>query len=129
LLADVGFDGTRVTDAGLSHLANAELQMLSVADTAVTDKGIMQLGAAKKMRRLDLSGTAVTDASIKFITETYPELHEIRIQNVADITDDGIIELHKNEKLIWLYVSNNQFGNATLIKLQVLLTNLRVETR
>jgi hypothetical protein len=54
---------TRVTDAGLKHLAGMKrLDCLELAKTRVTDAGLKHLAEAPELRALVLSGTDVTDA-------------------------------------------------------------------
>ena len=52
-LTRLDLSGTKVTNAGLKHLAKAkDLTELDLADTQVTDAGLNELAGLKNLRRL-----------------------------------------------------------------------------
>lgn len=129
-LQSVSVADTRVTDAGIAHLANcAELRNLNVANTDITDRGMAHLRNAGEMYRLNLNGTQITDRTVEMIYESYPNLWELRIRGVENLSDETAFKLTRIEKLTWLWIHPGQFENATLLKMQVQLTNLRVQQR
>ena len=57
--------GTKVTDAGLAHLANIKsLTQLHLERTAVTDAGLAHLSGLENLEYLNLYGTQITDAGL-----------------------------------------------------------------
>src|SRR5262249_22775060 len=65
--------GTRVTGAGLKHLAGLKnLQTLVLIDTKVTDAGLKELAGLKNLRRLELQGTKVTREGAAELEKTLP---------------------------------------------------------
>jgi hypothetical protein len=51
---------------------------LCLGTTRVTDKGLRTLKGLTALRRLDLTGTKVTDAGVKDLKKTLPKLLVIR---------------------------------------------------
>ena len=59
---------TRLTDAGLDHLAgNAGLETLLVGGTQVTDEGLARLAAFPRLRKLSVFDTQVGDAGLEHL--------------------------------------------------------------
>ena len=65
-LSSLDLAGTRITDAGLAHLAKLPLNReLNLGNTAVTDAGIVaHLGKKATLNIVDLRGTAVGKAGL-----------------------------------------------------------------
>jgi RNA polymerase sigma factor (sigma-70 family) len=65
---------TRVTDAGLVHLAEwmPYLQWLDLNDTKITDAGLRHLKGLKHLRRLDVRKTNVTEAGVEELRRALP---------------------------------------------------------
>lgn len=64
-------DNTRITDAGLDHLAPG-LRSLSLRYTRITDAGLERLESIPSLRYLSLGGTAVTDRGVDRLLEAFP---------------------------------------------------------
>jgi hypothetical protein len=65
---------TRVTDAGLAHLAEwmPHLEWLELSDTQVTDAGLRSIVGLKHLRRLDVRKTKVTAAGAEELHRALP---------------------------------------------------------
>ncbi len=50
------------------------LDWLILADTPVTDEGVLKLEGLRELKQLDLSGTKVTDKAKARLREMYPGL-------------------------------------------------------
>jgi hypothetical protein len=87
-VVEVDLSGTKVTDAGLKHLA-----------------------ALKGLWRLDLSGTKVTDAGMKPLT-ALKGLKELFLANNPKVTDKGLKELTALTGLQRLELSGTKVTNA-----------------
>lgn len=69
--------GTKVTDAGLAHIAEMKnLTRLHLEKTAVTDAGLVKLSKLRKLEYLNLYGTQVSDAGLTHLS-SLPELHRL----------------------------------------------------
>jgi RNA polymerase sigma factor (sigma-70 family) len=71
---------TRVTDAGLVHLAEwmPLLQSLDLNGTKITDAGLLHLKGLKHLRRLDVSKTNVTEAGVGELRRALPNAKILR---------------------------------------------------
>ena len=71
---------TRVTDAGLVHLAEwmPFLQWVDLNDTKVTDAGLQHLKGLKHLRRLDVRKTNVTEAGVADLRRSLPGAEILR---------------------------------------------------
>jgi RNA polymerase sigma factor (sigma-70 family) len=67
---------TRVTDAGMEHLAEwmPHLEWLELSDTQVTDAGLRFLKGLRHLRHLDVRRTKVTDAGVEDLRRALPGL-------------------------------------------------------
>jgi len=80
---------TRVTDAGLAHVARLTgLEELHLDNCPVTDAGVAQLAPLSHLRILDFKGTRVTDAGLA-IVRRFPHLQALYLTR-APITDAGL---------------------------------------
>lgn len=68
-------NGTKVTDAGVRHLAARPDKFLGLrlADTAVSDAAIPDLKRFTKVTALDLNGTKVTEAGARELAAALPK--------------------------------------------------------
>ena len=66
---------TRITDAGLVHLAGlTSLELLDLSRTRVTDAGLVHLAGLTNLKVVDLSGTRITDEGVSALMRTRPNL-------------------------------------------------------
>jgi hypothetical protein len=88
------FEGTDLTDAGLSALAGLEgLQGLALSGTRITDAGLVSLRRLARLRRLYLDQTRIGDAGLVQL-EGLEELEELDLHDTR-VTDDGITRLQR----------------------------------
>jgi hypothetical protein len=74
-LRDIVLTGTRVTDAGLLHVAKVRnLVSLDVSMTKVTDEGIAHLKGMPKLRDLMIFETKVTRRGVAELRKSIPQL-------------------------------------------------------
>lgn len=95
LLHDLALDRTGITDRSLKRLGTMRLQQLTVGNTRITDQGIKQLaqrqGAGDYLNDLDLTGTAISDASIPSLISMH-RLNRLAIAGTK-LTDEGVKHL------------------------------------
>jgi internalin A len=83
---------TKVTDAGLKELAALKrLLYLNLEKTSVTDAGLKQLTPLKELRTLYLAETKVTDAGLKELT-AFTKLQNLGLGGTR-VTDAGVKQL------------------------------------
>jgi len=87
--------GGDITDSGLLHLRNLNLERISVTSRTVTDLGIKYLGEQQPyLREIDLKcSPLISDTGLDNLAEL--GLQSICLQELPNITDDGIIGLRK----------------------------------
>ncbi|HEY3967373.1 MAG TPA: hypothetical protein VGM05_22625 [Planctomycetaceae bacterium] len=79
-------DGTRITDAGLSHLRGmAHLRTLSLAATEISDAGAQMLKDVPSLRHLDLRRTRLTNSSLAPLVA----LRQLELLNLSGTLVDG----------------------------------------
>jgi hypothetical protein len=144
---------TRITDAGLAHLAKLgqleELKLSGVID--LTDTGLVRLRGLKNLRTLDLSGTMVTndglahlsgltglqklDLSVNQITNSglvhlsgLTGLHELGI-NQTGVTDAGLEHLQALHQLRTLRLNRGFFSDEAIAGLTAAIPGLDVSQR
>jgi len=121
---NVGFGvalGTpRPTDLGP---ADGEAECRIAGGTRVTDLGVTKLTALKRLRALDLSGSAITASGVKTLA-TLPNLERLSLWNVNGIDDAAAAPLEALHTLTNLDLANTAVGDATLARL-ARLPNLR----
>jgi serine/threonine protein kinase len=83
--------GTSVTDAGMTHLKNIDVQSLDLGDTAVGDSGIRQLSGHEDLSSLQLVRTPITDAACA----TVRQFSRLRLLNLSrtGVGDAGLKQL------------------------------------
>lgn len=96
--------GTNFTDQSLSALAklNANIRWLDVSGTAITDASAPVLSAMPNLERLQLQRTAITDASLNALSS----LHQLTYLNLygTQVTDAGLNALAQLPNLRQLYL-------------------------
>jgi Leucine-rich repeat (LRR) protein len=79
----------------------------------VTDLGVAKLANLKRLRRLDLSGSAVTPAGLKSL-RALPRLERLSVWNARALDDSAGAALRELRALTTLDVSNTEVGDGTM---------------
>jgi internalin A len=93
--------------------ASGEADCRIAGGTRVTDLGVAKLANLKKLRRLDLSGSAVTSAALKTLA-SFPNLERLSLWNVKGIDDAAAAGFESLKGLSSLDLSNTRIGDRTL---------------
>lgn len=148
-LGQIQLAGTRVTDAGMEHLAkiktlalvNVErtqvgdeglaklatlprLGDLWIADTKVTDTGLAKLSSAQNIWRLSIGGASVGDDSLKHLTGL-KKMSGLRVQGER-VTEAGLQTLLAAPKLRQVTFFDSQVAKSKIDELKRTHPNLRV---
>jgi len=111
---------TRVTDQGMQELKGLpEVTDLNLRFAEyVTDEGLAAIKGWKKLERLNVHGTKVSDTTLEHISE----LSEIETLDVGStmVTDVGLEQLSALPKLKKLTIGGNELGDAGLQSLRLL---------
>ena len=104
LQCNASIAGTNFSDADLAKLAPLALNLrwLDLAGTAVTDAALTQVGAMRRLTRLQLQRTAVTDAGLAQLAGL-ADLESLNLYGTA-VTDVALETLKQLPKLRQLYV-------------------------
>ena len=79
LIARLYLSDTRVTDAGLDHIAKLPLlHDLDLDRTRITDERIMKLACLKKIVRLGVTSKSVTKEGVAKFRQASGNQHEVR---------------------------------------------------
>jgi serine/threonine protein kinase len=88
-------DKTSVTNKGMTIIGKMRLRQLSLARTSITDDGVASLvdqyGVGGNLRELDLSNTSITDGSVPSL-RSIRRLERINLQGTS-VTEQGVEEL------------------------------------
>jgi hypothetical protein len=103
--------------------ADSEAECRIAGGTRVTDFGVSKLTKLKKLRRLDLSGSAITAAGVKLLA-AFPALERLSLWNVKGIDDSVVAHLEALRSLRSVDLSDTAVGDAALARLAT-LANLR----
>ncbi len=125
-LAQLDLSHTRITDHGLQKLKNApgitELNLYYAEQ--ITDEGLAAVKGWKRLRRLNLRGTKVTDTTLEHLAAV-TTLEALDV-GYAQITDVGLDRLTPLQNLRELVISGNKLTDVGLQALRQLsgLTSL-----
>jgi hypothetical protein len=112
--------GTSITDRGLERICKCKnLKELWLGSTSVSDAGLALLPKMPKLENLGLHGTGVTDRGLIHI-RALPELRVLWLGSTA-ITNQGLDDLAGLEKLECLYLDGSAVtagGLARLVNLK-----------
>lgn len=103
--------------------ADGEAECRMAGGTRVTDFGLAKLAKLRKLRQLDLSGSAITVNGLKTLA-SFPDLERLSLWNVKAIDDSAAPHLEALGALKSLDLSNTAIGDQTLARLAK-LPNLR----
>lgn len=84
-------EGTPITDAALKRLTNARIEELYLGRTKISDKGLAQLGLAKRLKSLDLEDTSISDDGLRFLANS-DSIESIVLRGTR-VTDAGVMHL------------------------------------
>lgn len=117
--------GTRVTDAGVRHLAGMrQLALLDLADTRITDAALIHLRGMSNLTLLNLSRTGVTDAGLEHL-EGLPALEWLSLSRTG-VTDAGLYRVKDFKSLRTLYVRDTKVSAFGLSELRRVRPDLKV---
>ena len=106
--------GTKVTDAGLAHVSQfRKLQMLDLWDTEVSDGGLEHLRVLQNLTSLTLNHTQVTDAGLQHLA-ALTRLKDLYLNINAGISDAGIRHLIGLKQLQDLKLGKTNITDAGL---------------
>ncbi|MFM9874445.1 MAG: hypothetical protein ACKVQS_13400 [Fimbriimonadaceae bacterium] len=102
---------TSITDQAMEHLVNLPLEVLSVNQTQLGDKGLETIGKIKTLRRLELFDTKVTDAGLTHLSNL--PLFRIDLSKTA-VTNAGMTDVAKINGLERLIVNQTAISDEGL---------------
>jgi internalin A len=93
--------------------ADSEAECRIAGGTRVTDLGLSKLASLKKLRSLDVSGSAITASGVRVLVG-FRELRRLSLWNVKAIDDAAIAPLASLSNLTSVDLSNTSIGNDAL---------------
>lgn len=124
-LREVNLRGTKVTDAGLAHLAGLPIESLDVGFSLFTDGGFDHFVNLPQLKKLAVGGNKVTDAGLNSL-RLIPNLVELDVSGVqrtdsglwsATVTDRALETLNVLTKLEVLNLRGGKFTDVGFVKL------------
>jgi hypothetical protein len=116
--------GPKIGDNGAGHLSGSvELRELYLQETAVTDKGLMQICKLPQVWSLALDNTTVTDKGCAALAEMR-QLSLLSL-NCTRVTGHGLASLPNNDRFN-LYLEGTPATDAGVIALAERLSNLKL---
>ena len=104
----------QMTDAMLTDVRRIEhLERLDLSGSkSVTDEGVAALAGLRKLRHLDLGGTAITDRALS-VLRTFPALESISLWG-TQVTDAGMDGLRPCDTLRSVHLGGTRVGDAAV---------------
>lgn len=110
LLADIGLDGRKISDKGVSRLSELKLlEKLAIRDANVTGTGFSEW-KAKSLSWLWLDGTPINDESVARIVVDFPQLTDLNLSR-TNVTDLSVKHLLTLEKLDLLSIADTDISS------------------
>ena len=103
-----------------------DLYDLSVTNSAVTDAGIRHLAGLPKLRRLNLSGSEITDEGLATLVVACSDLTDLSLERVPGITDEGVLGLAVLKSLTTLSIYNSRISTNAAVLLSKKLPKCEV---
>jgi CheY-like chemotaxis protein len=105
---------TQINDHELGNLLSSldDLRFLSLAETRVSDEGLIHLQSLTKLQELHLDHSDITDEGLKLLT-TLTNLEILDLKGTR-ITDAGLIEVGRLTQLKGLYLTRTGITDAGL---------------
>jgi formylglycine-generating enzyme required for sulfatase activity/serine/threonine protein kinase len=101
VVREVRLDSQPITDSALEHLARfAELRVLSLAGTDISDAGLARVPSFKALSDIDLSDTLVTESAVTALTADRGQkgpLHIVRDGAIDRLRSAGVVIAAKND--------------------------------
>lgn len=118
---------TLINDEGLAYLKNStKLTYLHLGNLrTVSDQGLSNFRANKKMKSLFLNGTDVTDAGIAYLSE-FKDLIWVNLY-ATKVSDKGLSHLHVCKKLMHLNVSRTGVTLKAIQDFHAAIPGCRIE--
>ena len=113
-------NGPKLTNKCLDIVTKlTDLEELRISDQRkINDDGLKQIGELSKLRKLDLNGTLITDATMVHLNNL-PLLQELQVGGTG-ITDAGLVHVLNLSELQMLNVSGTRITQVGLDSLQAL---------
>ena len=117
-------------DRGLERLFGAlgslsDPPALTFNGTAITDKGLSQIAAVKRLKQLYVSGTKITDACLPSLAEL-TQLESVDVSATA-VTDQGIDQLRALHHLKELDLTDTKVTTAEIVRLKAAIPALEIQ--
>jgi YHS domain-containing protein/mono/diheme cytochrome c family protein len=128
LLLDTAAVAPSVNDSALAELlepVRGNVAELAVARAAVTDRSMDLIGALPRLRRLNLTGTAITDAGLEKL-HAHPAIEELVVTQtqVSDLSYDLFASLPKLKRL---YLWKSRVTPETIAELRTELAGVVID--
>ncbi len=106
--------GPEMGDAELKSIADCLfLDYLNLAGSKSTDVGVELVAGLQAIRDIDLSGTAITDATLDRISQVHGRLRYVNFSNTK-ITMAGVNRFAKSVRTLQLSLCDNGFTDADI---------------
>jgi Leucine-rich repeat (LRR) protein len=117
-LATLDLSLTRITDQGMQEIKNLPgiVDLNLYFAEYVTDEGLAAIKGWKRLKRLNVHGTKVSDTTLEHIS-SIPTLEQLNVGS-AMITDVGLERLTSMPNLKELTIGGNKLGDAGLQSLR-----------
>jgi len=116
-LTALRMDGCDVRDEDLEPLARAaNLRWVSLTREPIGNQAITHLRNSRRLRELHLGATNVTDAGLAELTH-FPELRELRLFQLAGVSDGGLVHVGNCSELRFLDLTSNAVGDKGMREL------------
>ena len=124
-LETLSLDNTAITGPGLVHLKGlTDLKLLGLRRSQVTDAGLVHLKGLTKLKQLDLWQTQITDNGLVHI-KGLTSLQELLLTGCQNVTDAGLVHLKGLTNLQNFSLWAAPVTDAGLVHLQG-MTNLKI---
>lgn len=110
--------GPEMGDAELKSIAECQfLDYLSLAGSKSTDVGVELVAGFQAIRDIDLSGTAITDATLDRIIQSHGRLRYVNFSKTK-ITMEGVNRFAKSVRTLQLDLCDNGFTDADIAEFE-----------
>ncbi len=118
--------GPGITGAGFAYIKQLPgLERLNVSRTLVNDESLKHFTEMKQLTNLSLAETRITDAGLHTLSEC-KSLQKLTLDNNAQLTGAGLIQLKGLESLTELVLSQTQLTDDGLSSLRKAIPRCRI---